>query len=286
MPYPLTAPADNPYGPLITFQTEGVLPPAAYYISPNEGLQVVISSPIGAFQIALDMRFLRPQGNVINEHYDYVVYPTSGADFIASIPPNEGWLISATFSAPAPWRGQVYARLLVATAPGQNTSLPTQVLIAGYVSQLRPLSYPSSPQEDNLSGFGYPQSVAVGSFGTAQLAIIQPALRTTWLLRVMRATLSCTVAAANRTVRWAAADSGGRSKGFSLFSPLIPAAGTFQFCWYPRANEGNYGGFYTSSIPGELLFLENDTLLAQNLNGDPSDQWTNVTATVEAFCNG
>lgn len=154
MPYELRDSYYSPYGPVATFLTQGVQPPAAQYIGPSDQIQLTLRSPNVGATVTLGLRLLSLKGEVQPLSYTFTTPPTAGGSFIEVITPGECFLLSAVITNATVRRGQCWATVNLQRGNPTGGAAVGMVLIAGYATATDTLGYPGTPSTDSLSGRG------------------------------------------------------------------------------------------------------------------------------------
>jgi hypothetical protein len=281
--YPLTAPQGNPYGPQVTFQTEGVLPPSALYISRDDLITLEIRNPIFSTSIQLSLRYLDPQGVLVPELFTFSGQSVNATPTIEVIQHTEGFLISASIFGTALGRGAVFCKLLLQRGAGTQDQTLGHVLCQGYVSSDDMLGYPQSPTESSLSGRGLSRGTNFANpapgvnFSTA----VPQGVR--WLLKSVFAQLATSAAAGNRNPRLVVSPAGFSSAVNCIMPGTITASKTFLLCWGEALQAVNASNSQTTALPANTQ-LPGTSTIAIDVDGmDAADQLSAITFLVEEF---
>lgn len=198
MPIALNASNENPYGPLVNFQTEGVFPPSAVYVSPDDSIVMLVRNPTTDVTLHLSIRMLTPQGEVKATHQDFIVPKGAGNATPCTLPPSEGFLLSATVYAPVVSRGQCFVKVFLAQGPVVTDATLGALLCQGYVSDDDRLGYPQSPTESSLNGRGWVHGVVFASTPFVDNWSIAVPDGARWNLKSVSASVTVSAAPGNR----------------------------------------------------------------------------------------
>jgi len=273
---------DNPYGPLITFQTEGIPPPGAVYVGPTESLLIFMWSASVVSTALVVFRLLTPQGEIKFEQYQISGQSAGGIPIQLLIPPSEGFLLSCVVSGTNTQRGQCYVKLL--TAIGSPTSLQvTQLLAQGYVSTFDSMSYPESPTESSISGRGWLNGVftAAPAAGT-DIGITVPAFRR-WRLIGFAASLNTSAAAGMRQPTFSIADPAGTGDAMNFPTPTVGPSFSGTVTWGAGAGQIATPNVLQGSLPVDVLVSGGWAIGTSTFGLQAGDQWGASTLFVEEW---
>lgn len=165
---------DNPVGPLVKFRTNDVLPPAAVYVGPGDGIQIIVRNPSFPATLFIQYRLLLPDGEIKVSTFQQNFATVGNAAAVAVLPPTEGYLLSMEAAVGGAQRGQFWLRVFIAQGASTPNSAATQILMQGYVGQDDRLGYPGSITESCTSGRGWIRPINIAD----------PAVQTDWVLAV------------------------------------------------------------------------------------------------------
>jgi len=260
-------------GPLISFLTTNVPPPAPLYIGPQEQLIIDLYNSVAAQIISLTYRLLLPNGEV-HQGLRFLNPPADRSLSQTVLPLAEGWLLSLQMipTGPVTLRGQCFTRVrLVAGALGVAPSIAQ--LFSDYLEAAHGASWPTGRSISWLDGRGMIRSIT-GTNPAAGVEIIEtvPA-GARWRFIGIHAQLTTAVAVANRTVRWAI-DDGASVMLFTTDSLLQPALTT------ENHEAGAYGTLLASTtilniapFPPDVYMLAGWRIRSATINLQPADDW-------------
>lgn len=282
MPYKPRATLDNPYGPLVTFRTEDVLPPPAYYISPEDQVTVCVLTDEPGQTIFIHLRQLMPTGEVKLIPYQFVVTGLYNFYVAYEIPPWEGYILGVLCWSTNTQLGRSYVSVQVTRNNPPDINQAGVVLLQGYVNGISVLSYPTG-------GLNYPFE-GRGAF----LTITQPnqtGVNVGWsspqhtLYRVWSAmfTLSTSAAAGSRIVTMTKHDASGVQTG-AWPAPISQAPSTVTvYTFAPGTPNGQQGPYVTIGAPTEVLMPAGSTLQTFVQGLDAADTVTSIAASIEEW---
>lgn len=284
---PPRANLNNPYGPLVTFRTEDVLPPAAFYISMNDTLVALFECFAGQGTYTLTTRILLPDGTVQVEAYQSLNTPNPNVPYII-LPPVEGYMLSLVVAATATidgsqwcqvalFRGNVASPLIVLPPNGG------MLICQGYVDQFSWLSWPNSPCVEAGDGAGRIRNITVtGTTGTNWSVSTTGNQR--WEIITVQMVLTTSAAAANRQVALALFDRFGG--GVCSFPAAVTqtASSTGEYFFYDSAAASTvFGLFNTAPIPVGLT-LDTGMKIGSNTVGlQAADTISQIVVNVKEF---
>jgi len=283
MPLPAVANYENPYGPLVSFRSQRVFPPSAVYVSPDDALALEVNSPYGTFTIHSTLRTMTPQGEMKATHWDQIIQQTGATSTTVTLPPSEGFLISASISVPAAKRGQVFCKLyLLRGNVGPDPTLGA-LLCQGYSAGVDRLSYPQSPTESATSGDGVLTKVvpAVPAPGADLVAVVPAGQR--WRVKSVFVQLITNVTAGNRTALFNFFDDVGASAGFIPPAAVVGPSSNINFTWGDGVAYANLGLSQSIPILRDLILSPGWGLATLTLGMSAGDQWGQAFVFVEEY---
>lgn len=282
MPYQPRATLENPYGPEITFRTEDVLPPSAYYVNPDDSVAAFVATDIAGLLVNLQVRLLTATGEVKLVPYQFTQTQTYNFGLAFLMPPMEGYVLGALcWSENAP-RGQCYVSVMIMR--GRPTTLINTglVLLQGYTNQVGLLSYPNGSLESTLSGRGaFITVTAPNSTGTGFSFAVPPL--TLWRFCSLSFTLATTAAPGNRQPYVSLLDQFGLQVGVWGCSIAQAPGGTSFYCFSPGGIDKNAGSIVNFGGPGEIFLPRQGTLNVNCLGLAAGDQFTSIAALFEEW---
>ncbi len=282
MPLPAELPAQNPYGPLVSFQTDKILPPSALYIGPNDSIVINVSNPSITVTLTVWYRILRPDGTLIATRQ---VFTSSNPPGVLnfSIPPAEGFLLSMVIQATGLSRGQCFVRAFL--APGglaQTVSTLAHMFLQGYSSNIDLLCFPQSLAESSLGGRGWLRDIQVANVTGTSWSLTVPA-GVHWLVRAITFNFIASSAVSTRTIRAQVLDPAGNNT-FVVAAPATVVASSFTiYTFAPGLTSASLSGVQTAGFASELIVPVGWFLAASAVAGDAADQFSNIFVTVEEW---
>ena len=283
MPYPPLAGQGTPYGPLVTFRTQSILPPSAVYVGPNDLVVLEGRAPSVPVAFTMAFRILTPQGE-IKETIVAGTISTVGLavnDFPST--PTEGFIISAHISSTNASRGQCFVKCFLKKQAGQFDFTLGHLLFQGYISTDDHLGYPQSPTESSLSGRGWTHVVLLANppAGSSGSFVVPTGVR--WLFKSIFFQLNTGAAVATRIVQIAFSDPGGNQLAF-LQAPAGETAGQLQSYNFaqglqPLANSVGQN----APLPLDIIAQTGFTVFVQAFNIQAADQFQFLHAEVEEW---
>jgi hypothetical protein len=282
MPYKLTAPAANPYGPQVTFKTEGIFPPSAVYVGPNDSIVLEYQSPIEIVTVFLSVRLLTPQGEIKVEFYQVNATTVGSVPGVFIIPPCEGYILSAECQG-SQYRGQVFVRCYLAN--GSVTGAPTisALLFQGYVSETDRLGYPVSATESSLSGRGWTRAVILAAPGANTEWVLAPPTGQNWIVRSIGTTFTASAVVGTRYLSLRLLDTLGNEYGRVRLPSTVTAGQTYICTWATSVQLHQLGGSQESNLWEDLLLNSNFQLKSDIGAPGAGDTWGAVHAAVEEY---
>ena len=281
MPYPLLATQGVPYGPLITFRTQGILPPSAVYVGPSDAIQWENFSPAASVPLQLTVRILTPLGEI--KELTQKVQTTIGPPFpqVQMFAPNEGFLISANVTSSGGARGLVYTRVSLRKNPLASDVTQGHLLIEGYPDLFTELGYPQSPTESSLNGRGHAGTYFIGSPGNNQNAVHTIQSGTRSLVRAISYVFTADATAGNRTLVVQYLDEVGNVIA-ALFQPwFVTANQAVEVTWAEGLGFGTSLNQPTNPLPTNLMLGPGSQILAKAFFVGPGDNFSLVTMRLE-----
>lgn len=282
MPFGPRATFDNPYGPMVQFRTEDVLPPSALYVSPQDSLEVAALTNLSGVTIFLALRLMTPQGEVKVELYQAVLQTTSTFTFPISLAPAEGYIIGASIIAQGANTGQCFVFIRLRTGPAPGTVPFTTILMQGYPNSYLGLSYPPTTLQGFFEGAGTINTITQAPAAGQDFVFTVPAFQR-WRLISLGAVATTDATVGNRApVVWVQDAAGNRVVWSRCDSFLAPSASE-QFSWGPGLEN-------TSGLVSRLMPLPTYLTLPEGFSIHGSvgavgagDQWSNVVLMKEEW---
>lgn len=283
MPVPLVATLNNPYGPQITFETENVLPPSAFYVSPDDGIYLTVVTTALNVGLIFVMRFLTPQGEVKVDSFDVPIPTGTPGTSSLQLPPVEGYILSANVVAAGQIGGSCYVQVQIVRGIPSTPSNAGFVMMQGYVTQTGALCWPNQAPAAPFTGPGailtLQQTFAPGT----EVNFTPPAF-TRWSVLSFQAVLSASSAGGTRQPALELVMSNGFVAAFiPAFGGTAPSA-QVRYLWYGGAP------FATAplatdmcSLPVPNVITESGLVLTATQGLDAGDQWLQATICVEQW---
>lgn len=282
MPLPDNLPSQNPYGPAVTFQTSGILPPSALYIGPNDAILVNVISPSVAATLTIWTQFLRADGVLISSTYSAKAVQGNNGQ-VLTIAPAEGFLLSFVVQSSIVSRGQVFVRVF--TVPGGERglvgSLP-RVFLQGYASAVDLLNYPGSIAESSLSGRGWLHVIHLADVTGGTPAFVVPA-NTHWLFRCVQGQFTASAAGVARSLSLTVNDGLGNQICQIGASATVAPSISNLLAWAPGLTLASAGIFQTMGFPRELVLTPGMVVALNTVVLDVGDKWQLLNLAVEEF---
>lgn len=282
MPYAPRATLDNPYGPAITFRTEDVLPPSAYYLSPEDQVAVWVMTNTTAQTIFLQLRMLLATGEVKLIPYNFTPQLTYQWYSAFQVPPVEGYLLGAQLWSQTPQRGQTFVSAQIMRGSPPSLFQAGEVLLQGYTNYMSVLSYPTTPLEATFSGRGAFVTITTPTI-SGQYATFTAPPYTLWKLYTLKFTLTTSAAAGNRLVAVYQSDVNNIQTGVWPNTTIQAPSSTVEYTFAPGGISAQVAPFATIAGPAEM-FVPAQSLVGAYVGGmDPADTFTLLAASVEVW---
>lgn len=278
---------NNPYGPLVTFRTEDVLPPAALYISMNDSIAATFIASLPGTSFTMILRILLADGTIQIESYNSTA-PINPLVPNILVPPVEGYLLGAVIERTdalncSAWvtcgfyRGAIIPPL-VSLPPNSG-----QVIIQGEIITNSPLAWPNSPVQEAGTGAGImrtiPLTVAAGTNWS-----VGPNVNARWDVVAAECQLTCSATAATRLVSLHCLDSSGDGIARTFASVTQTASQSYNYYFFrgaaPLFINAN---MVVAPMPQDLYLDVGQTLKSQVIGLDAGDTWAFVTVTVKEW---
>lgn len=276
--------ANNPYGPQITFRTENILPPAALYVGPQDGLAISIVAPLNAGSVTLTYRLLNPAGEIITSTDSFPFVP-AGAAQAFQLPPSEGYLLSATIQSTAVARGQVFVRLFTVAGNINSGGTINSLLIQGYPTQNTLLSFPQSPIEADSAGNGTLETILIAPPGAGADFSFTMSPVTRMRIKSVHATFTASAAVSNRYANLQITDSGGNVAGLAPIGTVITAGQALGLTWFLDAVLIATPAQLTAPLFGDLLLSPGDVIQSITNGIVGGDTYTGIVMFVEEWAS-
>ena len=283
MPLPAQLPAQNPYGPLINFQTTNVLPPSAIYLGPNDGIFVQCLIPtLAAVAVTVSYRILKPDGTIATtvDRFNFSNSPSFNNTVL--IPPQEGFLLSFTVVSGNASRGQVFTRVFLNSGGGTVGGPLAHLFCQGYTSLFDFIAFPQSPLAGSLDGRGWLHDIVAGSNFSAPIVSTVPA-NVHWLLRSISYTFTAGAAAGNRVPFVTVRDAAGIQLALQLGQVTIPALGSTIMFAAAGQTLANLQGVQSVGLVKDIVLTPGFTVEGNALALNVGDQCGPMNFTVEEF---
>lgn len=282
MPYAPRATFDNPYGPQVTFRTEDVLPPSAYYIAPEDQVMVWLVTDVAGQTIFLQLRMLMPTGEI--KLIPYQFNPQSVHTWYAAyeLPPWEGYLLGAQICSLVPQRGRTFVSVQIMRGAPPDLQHAGVVLMQGYVSQMSVLSYPTCPIESTFSGRGaFVTLQPAGTAGGFWSATVPPL--TLWRLCSLWFAFTASSAGVPRAVGVTVKDANSNSLGFWFADATQPVGTTYDYTFTPGGPTSTLSPTANIGGPTDVYLTAGDSIGSDVLYLDSADSFTTINMRVEEW---
>lgn len=282
MPYKPRATFDNPYGPLVSFRTEDVLPPTALYLSPEDQLVVMTVSDAAGYLVFLQTRLLLPTGEIKLMPYQFTPGATNTWGLSFEAPPTEGYILTAVCWASPPQQGQCFVSAQVMRSAPPALQSTGEMLLQGYPTLSNVLSYPTGLLTAPFSGRGAFLTITKPNQTGANVVFTVPQY-TLWRLRSLEFIYNTSAAAASRIVVMALKDSAGVQIGAWPAPGSVAASAQRFYTFAPGGLSIANDPFETIGAPGELFLPPQSTLTISVSGLDAADTLTNMALAVEEW---
>ena len=287
---PIPCPPDHPFYPLynalVNFRQGKVEPPALYYVTRDDVLQLTIAAPIVQTTVNLSLRFMSAQGEILPRFETFLVGPTAGTPVLETLQNAEGYLLSASVFTPGAPRGQCFVSLAIKRGGGTGDKTFGDILLQGYPGQVGGIAYPQTPVWSALDGRGRMRSIAISNPAAGVDWTQTVPAGVTWILRAACGTLTTSASVANRQVSLVVTDA---TPNILLDSPagsLEAASLGDSFSWFNGAAAVIEGAEVIGGLPTEFRCPAGWIIKSTTTNIQAADQWSAVSLTVEEFIGG
>lgn len=235
-------PTAEDYSGLVDFRRRHVTPPAALYLTVDDGINVSILNPSQTASVNVTLRVLTATGDVMPFYYQYPNVGASGTATSRQIPSLEGYLLSATVSAPSVSRGAAYVVLTVRRGVSANDLSIGELLCEGYPGGAYILGYPFGVQEAPTAGAGLSRSVTQANPAAgADFTVTVPA-GANWVLNSVSARLVTSATVATRLPALVISDGSGNVVFNGPTAYGQTATLTWTYTWSPSPTTPPSGG--------------------------------------------
>jgi hypothetical protein len=288
MPGVLRAPLTNPYGPQVTFRTEDVLPPSAFYLSMDDTLIGHFITSASGLTFTLTVRMLLADGELKVETYDTTPTPFNPNNYDVIVPPVEGYVLSCMVQLNGTIDGSAWG--IVAVFSGTATQpivvfppVTGMVLVQGYLDEWTWLSWPNSPLVEAGVGAGRIRRIAPGlSPGTNWT--VQTSSTQRWEILTVDSLLTTSAAAGNRQMSLVLFDRLGNA--LCRFPTNFTQAASLGYSYYFYNNATHIQTnttWITAPFPTGIYLDPGMSVRSAVLNLDAGDQWSNVNVVVREW---
>lgn len=282
MPIPDIAPIQNPYGPLITFKTEDILPPSAIYVGPQDTIVIQSVTPTVGATIVIAYRLLRPDGLIVATVDLFSFLAGGGWDAWLAIKPSEGFLLSMTIFSNAP-RGQVFVRAFLSNDnTDTQVGTPSHTFCQGYATGPGVLTFPQQSIQSSFDGQGWVHDVAQGTATGVPVLWTVPA-NVHWRIRQVTFLFVTSAVVANRNLYVHLLSDLGHTVGWYPFPTPCPASATNFLTAASGASSQSLSSVQTIGLPTDLDFPPNWQVQLTASSLDAADQFQSPVLTVEEF---
>ena len=282
MPYQPRATLNNPYGPQVTFRTEDVLLPTAYYVSPEDSIVTWLVTDLANFTAYLVIRMLLPTGEIKLLPYSFVPQSVNTWAPVFELPPVEGYILGAQCWSDNPLRGRCFVSMVVVRGRPPIMANAGLVLLQGYTNLQNVLSYPTSSLEATFSGRGAVVTINVASPITNGLKFV-PGTFVLWKVLCLRTTFNTSAVVASRSVYVNIVDATSTQVALWGCSYSQPASTTVNYSFSPGNHDLVVLPLVNIMGPTEVLVPANGDLQVQALNFQAGDAFTSASALVEEW---
>lgn len=271
---------------LVDFLQWAVQPPALFYVTRDDVIQITVAAPTVNTTVQLSWRFMSPDGQVLPFFDTFVVTATAGTPFVKKYPNAEGYLLSMSVFTPSAPRGQAFVSVAIRRGGGSADVTTGDIFLQGYPGQVGGIAYPQSKIGSPLDGRGRMRVVTLSNPAAgADFTTTVPA-GVTWILRGVTAILTTAVTVATRAAALQVTDAtphllldspGGSTEAASL-------ADTYS--WFNGGGAILVGLVNVGGLPAEFRCPAGWIIGSKTANIQAGDQWSAVVITVEEFIGG
>lgn len=259
---------------VIRFALEAASPPAPLYVSKDEFLFFQGRSAAANGRITIMARFLGVDGRIQSIQQDRDV-GSNRAAISTNVQLGEGFLLSVTLrarqaSVPA---GMLYGRVGLTRLQLGDVNFDAVVLVQGYVTGGKVLSWPPGEITDSVDGPGNLRSIT-GTDPAANTEFSETVpTDARWKLRAVRATLVTDANAATRRPILIIDD--GTTVLFRIGSGITTAASTTKpYAWIPGyPTSGTEFAEAMHFLPPDLMLLQGWRVLSSTESIQAGDNW-------------
>lgn len=283
MPYQPRATFDNPYGPQVTFRTEDVLPPTAYYMGASDYVRVVAITNVAPVTITLEIRFLTPQGEIKQMPYTQILNTNGGLAVVLTSTPIEGYILGAIAFAQSPGIGQCFAYIDIVRGTGAAIQGTGQILMQGYIAALSQLNYPPTTLNPQFGGPGTVNTITAPNPGASfPFRFVVPA-NTRWNVRSIQAGMNTDAAAGNRVALLIISDPNSNQLAQIPAGAVVAASTSTQCTWAPSFSPQLVSTYALGGLPAPLVLPAGYGVAGYIAGADPGDFWTGPTLSKEEW---
>lgn len=288
MPSPPRASFQNPYGPQVSFRTEDVLPPTAFYLSLDDTLLTQVLTSGTGLTFTVTVRMLRPDGTLTVDNYQTTPSVFNGAIYYAIIPPVEGYVLSCMVQGGGTIDGSCFCTVIAyrGTVTLPITVFPPVagiVLIQGYVDSWTNLSWPQSPIVEAGMGAGRMRNI-MPTVAAGQNWQIKTGAAQRWDVIAATCALTTSAVAANRTMALMPFDRFGNGMNRFPCNFTQPASTTLNYYFYQGAAHVQTGGSWiTAPFPTGITLDPGMSVQSRVQNLDAGDSWSFVNCLVREW---
>jgi hypothetical protein len=288
MPVPPRATGDNPYGPQVTFRTEDVLPPTAFYLSMDDTLLAQFLTNDLGLTFTLTVRMLLADGTLMVDNYQTTPSPFNGTIYYAIVPPVEGYVLSCmvqsnTNAESSCWCNVIAFRGTITLPAVVFPPVAGIVIVQGYVDEFSYLSWPQSPLTEAGVGAGHMRNIMLTPAAGSNWKL-QSSMPLRWEVIALQCTLTTSAAVANRQMSVVVFD--------RLNNPIVriptnftQAAGlAYSYYFYNGATHLQTNTTWITAPFPQGVFLDNGMYLQSRVvNLDAGDVWSLVNVLVREW---
>ncbi len=172
---------------------------------------------------------VRGEGGQVHEYTKNLTFGAGTSDVVASVAVGKGELLYCEASQTASSIADKTVWCQISISAGDPDKGGAEFIFAeGYLSNLRPIRFPSGRSEDNIPGAGNLRIIQVADPAAGADLNIQPTTRTMWKLLSFKWRLVTSATVATRHVRWQVYD-GSLSGGLNYLSITQAASLTYDY---------------------------------------------------------
>jgi hypothetical protein len=268
----------------VHFRTRSVEPPAALYVTADDGLYVVISNVAAALNVAMTATLLLPDGRVQANSWG-MTPPSTGLQTPYLFPLSEGFLLNVSIMPTSSIRHGTTWAFIALRRGGLASGINLQTLISDYLDSYGGPTWPGSPQSHSLSEPGLIVQSYYGNLATGLLPTVTVNSWNRILMRSIYAQLSCSAAVGTRQVLLDMLDPTGNIM-FRDMTEITQAAGSsIGYSWGLKLGTSQTAAaanYMCRSLP-EVYLIPSSSIVVNCANMQAGDQFIKVCVNYESW---